>query len=1153
MRLRRLALARYGKFTDRTIDFGEAVEGEPDFHIVYGENEAGKSTAFAGFLDLLFGIEMQSRYNFLHPYEAMRVGGCLELSVGARELVRIKKPQPTLRDAGNQPVAEGLIRGDLGGLDRASYRTMFSLDDETLEAGGDSILASNGELGQLLFSASAGLSELSRTLLELRSRADGFTWPNARSGELQQLKAQLAILKQERDAVDTLASQYNRLTGERDEAASRYEAALAEQSGVQAGLTRIRRMLAALPHLAGLRRVEDRLERLGDLPVVPLGWLAELPGLEQAEGSHRSGTELADAEVKRLSRAIEALDVDAKALGLAGGLERLTTLNARSLTADLDLPLRRRELARVDGEVRSVLVQLGREDEVEPGRLLLTAAQTAPFDALVATRSGIEAQVASARDEQEQAALELAEARRTLQEYPTAPSSGSLGTITSALQVLRESDHLPRLRTAARTRDRYIAALVPCMAAVAPWTDDVEDLAALAPPDVGMIEVCEEEAKRDAALVVRRREEVDRLEAELAVRTAELDAVEKVGGLPGDREAADIRTAREAAWALHRHALDPATADAFEAAMRRDDLATGMRLGHERELARLGEARQGVLIKRAELERARALLAEATRIRQEHAAAFEGVAASFGPQLSGQSPERLLAWMRRREDALECRRQIRQAEEELREAEADAVAARRRLVEALAQAGVLFDRSATVDALAVVAQAMIDLDIRVQSVRRAVQDCERVVRRREVAARKASGADEAWLAAWRSACSGCWFGEATASLLPAAVKEMLAVVAELGSMLKERANLNHRIRAMEADQVAFGRELRRLATALDLDQEERFEPDLAGLVSDRIHAAQQADEARRRLRDELAAAEDHARKVGDAARAHARRVDEMMGALKVGSLIEVAGKLRDVQEKDDLRRQAGEAERQVLVALHVETLAEAVDLLGTREVTALEGEEAGLSTRLRDLEGRSRELFAANKEASDRIDRVGGDDAAARVEERRRTQLLEIEDKARHYLRLRLGIAAADCALRAYRDQHRSSMLTQASDAFSLISRGAYRGLGTQPGKDGDILVAPAADGGSKMATDLSKGTRFQLYLALRAAGYHEFARSRPPVPFIADDIMETFDDFRAEETLRMLGEMSRLGQVVYLTHHNHLRDIAERAVPGVRVHELAA
>lgn len=166
MRLRRLDLARYGKFTDRTIEFGEPAEGEPDLHIIYGPNEAGKSTAFAGFLDLLFGIEAQSRYGFLHPYQSMRVGGCLELSGGKRELVRVKRRQQSLLDAGDQPVPEGIILGDLGGLDRNAYRTMFSLDDETLEAGGRSILASNGELGQLLFSASAGLSELSATLLE---------------------------------------------------------------------------------------------------------------------------------------------------------------------------------------------------------------------------------------------------------------------------------------------------------------------------------------------------------------------------------------------------------------------------------------------------------------------------------------------------------------------------------------------------------------------------------------------------------------------------------------------------------------------------------------------------------------------------------------------------------------------------------------------------------------------------------------------------------------------------------------------------------------------------------------------------------------------------------------------------------------------------
>ena len=96
-----------------------------------------------------------------------------------------------------------------------------------------------------------------------------------------------------------------------------------------------------------------------------------------------------------------------------------------------------------------------------------------------------------------------------------------------------------------------------------------------------------------------------------------------------------------------------------------------------------------------------------------------------------------------------------------------------------------------------------------------------------------------------------------------------------------------------------------------------------------------------------------------------------------------------------------------------------------------------------------------------------------------------------------------------------------------------------------------AASGGAKEADQLSKGTRFQLYLALRVAGYHEFVRARAPLPFIADDIMETFDDFRAEEAFGLLAGMAREGQVVYLTHHGHLCDVARKVSPGVRIHAL--
>ena len=77
--------------------------------------------------------------------------------------------------------------------------------------------------------------------------------------------------------------------------------------------------------------------------------------------------------------------------------------------------------------------------------------------------------------------------------------------------------------------------------------------------------------------------------------------------------------------------------------------------------------------------------------------------------------------------------------------------------------------------------------------------------------------------------------------------------------------------------------------------------------------------------------------------------------------------------------------------------------------------------------------------------------------------------------------------------------------------------------------------------------------MALRIAGYYEFAAARRVVPFIADDIMETFDDFRAEEAFRLFAGMAEVGQVIYLTHHRHLCDIARDACRSVRIHDISA
>ena len=110
-------------------------------------------------------------------------------------------------------------------MDREPFRMMFSLDDESLEEGGEAILQSRGDLGQLLFSASAGLAEMSGRLEALRERAERFYKPRGKITELAEKKRALDDLKDERDRLDTAASAYADLVRRRDEAKATHDSA----------------------------------------------------------------------------------------------------------------------------------------------------------------------------------------------------------------------------------------------------------------------------------------------------------------------------------------------------------------------------------------------------------------------------------------------------------------------------------------------------------------------------------------------------------------------------------------------------------------------------------------------------------------------------------------------------------------------------------------------------------------------------------------------------------------------------------------------------------------------------------------------------------------------------------------------------------------
>lgn len=1155
MRLRRLDLTRYGKFTDKAIDFGEKPVSGPDLHIVFGLNEAGKSTALSAYLDLLFGIEERSRYNFLHEYSSMRIGGLLEFEGRALAFSRTKSRSNSLHDAEGRPLSEIAISAHLAGLSRDAYGSMFSLDDETLEAGGKAILESRGDLGKLLFTASAGLGHASDVLAALETEADGLHRKQAQTTEIALLKKRFVELKSRKETIDTLASTFESLEAERAEAQDKYDRSLAERSALSARLVTIDRHVRAAPLLAEIKRKASRLAELPDLPSPPRTWSGSVAELIDQEARLRTRLQANADEINRAKAKIEAIAVDDPVLAISEQVRGLADRKARYLSAGMDLPTRKMEVQMLDQTAATCLAALGRSTEQDPSRLILPAFVVGTLRNMVEQRSGITTSLRMARDETAAALDGLNAARGRVGEERAVPEPAR-ARLMAAVSEAKAKSHAREIREARALGDERQTRLADAMRRLQPWSGDAEALSKMSVPlprQMAAWKTLAAELQRDKAVFLERLAEHKQSRVSASSRLA---AVRASADLADDDTAAAIRRERDEAWRNHRADLKAETADVFATALAKDDHVGTARLAHAGELADLRAIKQKVAETEAAIERISCQLAGVAERAEMASAEIKQIASALLEDFQTQSLDLLIGLLEERlsarADALSAWGDILLARARIERATAEGDQIHVALASALRSVGIQPEAGEALEAMVVAADRFLDRQAKVDAERaealRSVAAKEEELAARRLAVEIAERREGAWQAEVKGTLQGTWLEEGIAGTGLGSVLDQLS---ELSKALQDREAMRIRIRKMEADRTAFAEEVARLgAQAGERASDDAPEQVSVGLT-ERLEQAERTREARANLLLDVQKLQEVREALNAEVAAHETIKHEVLDAFGVRTLPEVAERDQQLRERDALRSIMAELEERLTSELAAANFTRARSSLEGLDLDGLEIEKAEVERRLADLDESLQQQLVRRTRATDKLDAIGGDSAVARIDADRRTVLLEIEEKAVRYIELKLGVMSASSALRLYRERHRSGMMSEASDAFALITRGQYTGLTTQPVKGGEVLIATQRDGQSKVADALSKGARFQLYLALRLAGYYEFAKLRPSVPFIADDIMETFDHLRSEEVFRLFGEMASVGQVIYLTHHQHLCDIAKAVIPNVAIHEL--
>jgi uncharacterized protein YhaN len=429
--------------------------------------------------------------------------------------------------------------------------------------------------------------------------------------------------------------------------------------------------------------------------------------------------------------------------------------------------------------------------------------------------------------------------------------------------------------------------------------------------------------------------------------------------------------------------------------------------------------------------------------------------------------------------------------------------------------------------------------------------------RREEQANRSKLAADKWREDWKSAVNSVWVGGRAGESDPAAVKAILQVLEDLSSHLGEVRRLEERVLGMESNKAAYRDEVRRIASACSMDFDDDEPLKTADALRVALSKAQNAVAERNRVEIEIG----RAKRTEQSASATIARIENQLSPMESFFAAEgvsgVASAIKASIKKQELERQACELKKQITRAVSAASFEVALAILeengsSTEAIETLEKEHNALEASSEDRNSEVSKLYHEWKTAEAAFQSVGQDGDVARMVEQRESLLLQIEQETVAHLQAVAGVHAARRALQAFRETHRSALMTEASNAFVAITEGGFEGLYAAPGKDGEILVGSRGEGKDLAADDMSRGTRFQLYLALRIAGHSAFAASRSPLPFFADDILEPFDDDRAAQTFRLMAGMSKHGQVIYLTHHKHLLDIAKDACgEALTIHRL--
>ena len=280
LRIEQLRVRGFGHFTDYALELG------PGLNLLYGPNEAGKSTLLAFLRGMLFGFDKRGRTEPGAEAATGAFGGELGLSsaVGPLRVRRMAngrgRPTVAVLSPEGQVLPADRLGEALAHVSRELFCEVFAFSLDELSS--FEKLAGEDGVSRALFAAGLrGARRLPEVERHLEKRSGELFKVNGKNPALNQVLKQL---EEVRARLDTLKDRPEKYREERERLASlgqRRQELEAQLETVSRELGRLTRLEGALGDLGELGRLRAEWAGLPDLLTFPVGGVARLDELLQ--------------------------------------------------------------------------------------------------------------------------------------------------------------------------------------------------------------------------------------------------------------------------------------------------------------------------------------------------------------------------------------------------------------------------------------------------------------------------------------------------------------------------------------------------------------------------------------------------------------------------------------------------------------------------------------------------------------------------------------------------------------------------------------------------------------------------------------------------------------------------------------------------------